>query len=82
MSKRKGKDKNKIESKPPYFDFATIKLRSFQVILVAIFVASLGIYAPVFFLVSETFILLSVYGPPALSVWPEPMRVQLLYKNS
>ena len=61
MSKRKGKDKNKIESKPPYFDFATIKLRSFQVILVAIFVASLGIYAPVFFLVSETFILLSVH---------------------
>ena len=69
MSKRKGKDKNKIESKPPYFDFSTIKLRSFQVILVAIFVASLGIYAPVFFLVSETFILLSVHGPQALSVW-------------
>ena len=60
MSKRKGKDKNKIESKPPYFDSATIKIRSFQVILAAVFVASLGIYTPVFFLVSETFILLDV----------------------
>ena len=68
MSKRKGKDKNKIESKPPYFDYATVKLRSFQVVLAAVFVASLGIYAPVFFLVSETFILLSDHGPQALSV--------------
>ena len=31
MSKKKGKDKNKIENKPPYFDFATLKLRSLQV---------------------------------------------------
>ena len=31
MSKKKGKDKNKIENKPPYFDFATLRLRSLQV---------------------------------------------------
>ncbi len=53
MSKRKGKDKNKMESKPPYFDFATLQVRSFQVVMVAIFIASMGIYAPVFFLVSK-----------------------------
>ena len=52
MSKRKGKDKNKIESKPPYFDFSALKIKSFQVILMAIFMASMGTYAPVFFLVS------------------------------
>ena len=31
MSKKKGKDKSKIENKPPYFDFTTLKLRSLQV---------------------------------------------------
>ena len=31
MSKRKGKDKNKMESKPPYFDFSMLKSRQFQV---------------------------------------------------
>merc|ERR1712223_1176910 len=51
MSKRKGKDKNKIESKPPYFDFNTLSMRSFQVILVASALASTGTLAPVFFLV-------------------------------
>ena len=30
MSKKKGKDKNKIENKPPYFDFATLKMKSLQ----------------------------------------------------
>ena len=74
MSKRKGKDKNKIESKPPYFDYATIKLRSFQVILAAVFVASLGIYAPVFFLVSETFVLLDC---SAQCAWPDPPPLPL-----
>ena len=53
MSKRKGKDKNKIESKPPYFDFNTLSMRSFQVILVASALASTGTLAPVFFLVSS-----------------------------
>ena len=59
---------SKIESKPPYFDYYTIKIRSFQFILVAVFVASLGIYAPVFFLVSETFILLDVCQ--LVCLWP------------
>ena len=30
MSKKKGKDKNKIENKPPYFDFATLRMKSLQ----------------------------------------------------
>lgn len=52
MSKRKGKDKNKIESKPPYFDFAALAIPPFQVLLTAVAVASAGIYTPLFFLVS------------------------------
>ena len=54
MSKRKGKDKNKIESKPPYFDFSALAIPPFQVLLTAICVASAGIYTPLFFLVSIT----------------------------
>ena len=52
MSKRKGKDKNKIESKPPYFDFEALAIPPFQVLLTAVAVASAGIYTPLFFLVS------------------------------
>lgn len=52
MSKRKGKDKNKIECKPPYFDASALKIRSFQVVLATVAIAYTGIYAPLFFLVS------------------------------
>jgi hypothetical protein len=31
MSQRKGKDKEKVESKPPYFDFSLLASRPFQV---------------------------------------------------
>ena len=51
MSKRKGKDKNKIESKPPYFDFNALGLRSFQVVLLGTALASMGTLAPIYFLV-------------------------------
>ena len=67
MSKRKGKDKNKIESKPPYFDFNTLSMRSFQVILVASALASTGTLAPVFFLVS----ILSIITKYLYDMWGE-----------
>ena len=31
MSKKKGKDKLKMENKPAYFDFQTLKIRTLQV---------------------------------------------------
>ena len=34
MSKKKGKDKNKIENKPPYFDFSTLRMKSLQGMLI------------------------------------------------
>ncbi|XP_040583560.1 monocarboxylate transporter 12 [Lepeophtheirus salmonis] len=51
MSKRKGKDKNKSESKPPYFDFASLKIRSFRIVLVSTVFTSMGVYTPLFFFV-------------------------------
>jgi hypothetical protein len=52
MSKRKGKDKNKMENKPPYFDFSTLRSRPFQVIVCGTALFCLGGYAPLFYFVS------------------------------
>jgi len=52
MSKKKGKDKNKIENKPPYFDFATLRLRSLQIILLSTVLCSFGVYSPILYFVA------------------------------
>lgn len=51
MSKKKGKDKNKIENKPPYFDFTTLRLKSLQVILLSTLLSSFGAYSPIIYFV-------------------------------
>merc|ERR1719189_2232748 len=51
MSKRKGKDKAKIENKPPYFDLTTLKAKPFHIILLATAFAAFGAYTPLFFFV-------------------------------
>ena len=53
MSKRKGKDKDKIKNKPPYFDLTTLKAKPFHIILLSTAFATLGIYTPLFFFVSK-----------------------------
>ena len=53
MSKKKGKDKAKVGNKPPYFDFATLKVRSLQVILVCTSLSSFGAYSPIIYFVSS-----------------------------
>ena len=52
MSKRKGKDKNKMENKPPYFDLTTLKAKPFHIVLLSTAFAAFGIYTPLFFFVS------------------------------
>lgn len=51
MSKRKGKDKNKAESKPPYFDFAALASPAFRAALAAEALAAFGVYTPLFYFV-------------------------------
>ena len=60
MSKRKGKDKAKIENKPPYFDLTTLKAKPFHIILLATAFAAFGAYTPLFFFVSNSFIFLLI----------------------
>ena len=51
--KRKIKDKNKSqEDKLPFFDFSSLKSRTFQIILLSSFITSLGMFTPFMFLVS------------------------------
>ncbi len=53
MSKRKGKDKNKAESKPPYFDLDCLHHRSLQAVMAAAALVHFGAYSPLFYLVSR-----------------------------
>ena len=53
MSKRKGKDKNKMENKPPYFDLTTLKAKPFHFVLLSTAFTAFGVYTPLFFFVSE-----------------------------
>ena len=52
MSKRKGKDKNKMENKPPYFDLTTLKAKPFHIVLLSTAFTAFGVYTPLFFFVS------------------------------
>ena len=52
--KNKDKEKNKAQDdKPPYFDFTTLRSRTVQILLTSVSVASFGINAPIFFLVTR-----------------------------
>ena len=55
MSKRKGKDKNKMENKPPYFDLTTLKAKPFHVVLLSTALTAFGVYTPLFFFVSKSY---------------------------
>lgn len=49
--KRKVKEKNRQDDKPPFFDIATLKSRTVQILLVSIGLSSFGITTPIIYLV-------------------------------
>jgi hypothetical protein len=51
MSKKKGKDKSKVDNKPAYFDFTTLRLQPLRVILVSTSLTAAGAYTPIIYLV-------------------------------
>ncbi|XP_069161299.1 monocarboxylate transporter 13 [Procambarus clarkii] len=52
QKRKQVKDKHKVDSdKPPYFDLSCLKLRSVQVLLMTAAVTSVGLYAPLFYLI-------------------------------
>ena len=54
--KRKIKDKNKsLDDTPPFFDLSCLKSRTIQIILLSTGVSSLGVNAPIYYLVNQIF---------------------------
>ena len=50
--KSKDKEKNRAQDdRPPYFDFSTLKSRTVQILLLAVSVASFGLFSPLLYLV-------------------------------
>lgn len=53
--KRKIKDKNKVDDRPPFFDFSTLRSKTVRILLVSTGISSFGINTPIFYLVSYLF---------------------------
>ncbi|XP_069174830.1 monocarboxylate transporter 12 isoform X2 [Procambarus clarkii] len=51
--KRKVKEKNRQDDKPPFFDVATLKSRTVQILLVSIGLSSFGITTPIIYLAHQ-----------------------------
>ncbi|KZC04148.1 Monocarboxylate transporter 8, partial [Dufourea novaeangliae] len=67
--KRKIKDKNKTDDRPPFFDFSTLKSKTVRILLVSTGISAFGINTPIFYLahqaeeegLGDTVILLQAY---------------------
>uniref|UniRef100_A0A336KAV3 CSON006629 protein n=1 Tax=Culicoides sonorensis TaxID=179676 RepID=A0A336KAV3_CULSO len=51
--KRKIKDKNKHDDRPPFFDFSTLKSKTVRILLLATGISSFGINTPIFYLAHQ-----------------------------
>ncbi|EFN84987.1 Monocarboxylate transporter 10 [Harpegnathos saltator] len=67
--KRKIKDKNKADDRPPFFDFSTLKSKTVRILLVSTGISAFGINTPIFYLahqaeeegLGDTVVLLQAY---------------------
>ncbi|KAL1455368.1 hypothetical protein WDU94_009467 [Cyamophila willieti] len=51
--KRKIKDKNKQDDKPPFLDFSTLKSKTVRILLISTGISAFGINTPIFYLVHQ-----------------------------
>ncbi|XP_072744466.1 uncharacterized protein [Anoplolepis gracilipes] len=51
--KRKIKDKNKADDRPPFFDFSTLKSKTVRILLVSTGISAFGINTPIFYLAHQ-----------------------------
>ncbi|XP_049954757.1 monocarboxylate transporter 2-like [Schistocerca serialis cubense] len=67
--KRKIKDKSKVDDRPPFFDFSTLRSKTVRILLISTGISSFGINTPIFYLahqveeegLGETAVLLQTY---------------------
>lgn len=57
--KRKIKDKNKTDDRPPFFDFSTLKSKTVRILLISTGISAFGINTPIFYLVNLKLLLFS-----------------------
>ncbi|KAK0090543.1 hypothetical protein PV326_004105 [Microctonus aethiopoides] len=51
--KRKIKDKNKVDDRPPFFDFSTLKSKTVRILLISTGISAFGITTPIFYLAHQ-----------------------------
>ncbi|XP_039289151.1 monocarboxylate transporter 2-like isoform X1 [Nilaparvata lugens] len=51
--KRKIKDKNKVDDRPPFFDFSTLRSKTVRILLVSTGISAFGINTPIFYLAHQ-----------------------------
>ncbi|XP_046670500.1 LOW QUALITY PROTEIN: monocarboxylate transporter 2-like [Homalodisca vitripennis] len=51
--KRKIKDKNKTDDRPPFFDFSTLRSKTVRILLVSTGISAFGINTPIFYLAHQ-----------------------------
>ncbi|XP_018897731.1 monocarboxylate transporter 2 isoform X2 [Bemisia tabaci] len=51
--KRKIKDKNKRDDKPPFFDFSTLRSKTVRILLISTGISAFGINTPIFYLAHQ-----------------------------
>lgn len=51
--KRKIKDKNRHDDRPPFLDFTTLRSKTVRILLVSTGISAFGINTPIFYLVSK-----------------------------
>lgn len=74
--KRKIKDKNKTDDRPPFFDFSTLKSKTVRILLVSTGISAFGINTPIFYLVRNSNYL------PFITVVNNPKLALNSYVNS
>ncbi|XP_044739850.1 monocarboxylate transporter 10-like [Chrysoperla carnea] len=51
--KRKIKDKNKVDDRPPFFDFSTLRSKTVRILLMSTGISAFGINTPIFYLAHQ-----------------------------
>lgn len=58
--KRKIKDKNRHDDRPPFLDFTTLRSKTVRILLVSTGISAFGINTPIFYLVSLLYYIITI----------------------
>lgn len=87
--KRKIKDKNKVDDRPPFFDFSTLRSKTVRILLMSTGISAFGINTPIFYLahqaeqegLGDTAVLLQTYLGLAWTLGCAAFGLLVLHNN-